>query len=190
MMNERPEDMHTRIAEYPPMTVWSLLKIIEPTNWIALGFGLLLSFLTANSILSLLGPEADSSFPPWSTWFYLPLSSSGYIIVLLPLCLGFAIPFVASGYKKRRISSILTHSLLVWAGISVYWFPLALYQEKRWQQESLLKCQQVYGHGFCGFYLGAGSLFIYLLCGAVLILFCAACTAFISKLRRKFFPYR
>jgi hypothetical protein len=177
MLHEQPGREQTRevkqasLNEQPGSTARA--------NWIALGAGFLLSFLTANSVLSYLGMNSsDTSFPPWTAW--LPFQLPYYFFLLLPLALGVIIPFTVGIQRKNLISFVVGRSLLVWVGVSIYWFPLAAYGDGgKWTQEARDACQRVNNHGFCGLHLGATGLFLYLVFSIIALLLLALITAWV-----------
>ncbi|HEX7734986.1 MAG TPA: hypothetical protein VF458_08985 [Ktedonobacteraceae bacterium] len=154
-------------------------------NWIAFGSGLLLSFFTANSILSYLGSgESDISFPIWTAW--IPFQISPYFFLLLPLALGIVVPITVGIQSKTLLGSSLGRSTLVWAGAGLYWFPLAVFEDEKWTLQAQADCVSVNYHGWCGFHLGSGGLFFYLFFAGLLILLFALFTALMMKLVRKY----
>ena len=77
--------------------------------------------------------------------------------------------------------------VLAWAGVSIYWLALAIYQEHIWNQEAHNFCLSVAQHGFCNFYIGATGLGFYLVLSCLLLLLFALLTAVVLRLYRKWF---
>lgn len=160
-------------------------------NGIAFASGLLLSFLTANSVLSYLGqglptpPFYDVSFPPWTAWFSFQIPIPFFL--LLPLALGIFLPFTGGGIlRKNLISFAFVRSSLVWAGVCIYWFPLAVYEDPKWDQEANNACNLVNNHGFCRVHLGATGFFYFLFFSYLLLLLVTFIFARIIVSRRKY----
>src|SRR5216683_7866332 len=110
MLDEQPGQERIREAEHAASNAQPGLERTLPANWIAFGSGLLLAFLTANALLSLLGPDlfSDTSFPGWSVWLYFPIPFPFFL--LLPLALGIAVPFPVGRQRRHLISSALGRS--------------------------------------------------------------------------------
>lgn len=188
MLHEQPGREPTREDEQASLNQET--EITARGNWIAFGSGLLLSFLTANSVLSNLGhtpsfyapPYHDISFPPWTAW--LPFQMLAPSFLLLPLALGVILPFTGGVLRKNLVSFAFVRGSLVWAGVCIYWFPLAVYEDGTWDQGARIACQQVHDHGFCGLHLGATGFFYYLFFSGLLLLLFALITTLMIKFSR------
>src|SRR5437879_6061608 len=187
MLNEQPgrERTQTTQSANPAVLPAPAPGSTARANWIAFGSGLLLSFFTANSILSYLGSgETTISFPIWTAW--IPFQIPFYFFLLLPLALGMIVPITVGVQNKTLLASSLGRSMLFWAGASLYWFPLAAFEDDKWAQQAHAECVSVNYHGLCGLYLGAIGLFFYLFFAALLILLFTLFTTLLMKLVRRY----
>lgn len=185
MLNEQPGRERTQATTSANTAVLPGTGSTARSNWIAFGSGLLLSFFTANSLLSYLGGSgSDISFPLWTAW--IPFQISFYFFLFLPPALGIIVPITVSLQNKTLVSSSIGRSLLVWVGCCLYWFPLAAFEDAKWTQEAQAECVSVNYHGWCGLHVGATGFLIFLFFAAFLILLVALFTALLMKLVRRY----
>src|SRR5690242_10850125 len=110
MLNEQPGQRHAREISYAGPPAQPGQRNTTRANWIAFGSGLLFSFLTANSILSLFGSSgSDISFPPWTAW--IPFQIPAPVFLLLPFALGIIAPITVGIQNKTLIGSSIGRGL-------------------------------------------------------------------------------